>query len=182
MLIGLTGPRLSGKTKVASILKEKGFISFSFGDEVRLERDARELPKDYDLHNFAVDLRSEFGPQYWGARVLGRIPKEDDRNCVVEGMRTIGDYTVFRKFQDFILVGINASLDTRYQRLVQNNRGRPDDIKDFDDFVSRCERDESSGPEGLQSAELFKMAEYVIDNSSSIYNLRMRVEELLEKL
>ncbi len=54
---------------------------------------------------------------------------------VVEGMRTIGDLEVFKKFPNFTLVGITAPFDVRYQRCLVDKRGRPEDVKDYDDFI-----------------------------------------------
>ena len=174
MIIGLTGPRCSGKTEVARIIKNLyNFHSLSFGDEVRLERDARGLSLDYDLHRLGVDLRNEFGLGYWGRRVAGRITdKIQDRVYVVEGIRTGGDVEVFKKFPDFTLVGVTAPLEVRYSR---DKRNRPDDSESYEEFVAKCRRDESSNFEGLESKETYGMIDYEIVNDSSMRELKIKV-------
>ncbi len=178
MIIGLTGPRCSGKTEVAKILKNLyRFDSLSFGDEVRLERDARGLSLDYDLHKLGVDLRNEFGLEYWGRRVAGRITdKIQDRVYVVEGIRTRGDVEVFKKFPDFTLVGVTAPLEVRYSR---NKRNRRDDSGSYEEFVARCRRDESSSQGGLESGETYNLTNYKIDNGSSMRDLKLKVHGLV---
>lgn len=175
MIIGLNGPRYSGKTEVVKILVGEGFTSLSFGDEVRLERNARNLPKNYDLHNLGVNLIDEFGPKYWGLRVAGRIEFPLKKNYVVDGMRTLGDLEVFRTYPEFNLVGITADLDIRWARCKLNQRGRLDDVNDYEDFIQRCKRDESSFSGGLQSAELFSKRDQTLENNGSIEELKLRV-------
>ena len=182
MIIGLTGPRCSGKTEVSKILSENGFIVLSFGDEVRLERDARGLPADCDLHEFAVDLRKEFGEKYWAERIIEKINLFSGKNYVVEGIRTFGDLELFKKINGFILIGVSASMEIRFRRSSENKRGRTDDTSDYMDFVRRCERDESSGFGGLQSAKTFQDVNYVIENNGSAEELKLKVLKLIEEL
>ncbi len=179
MIIGLTGPRYSGKTEVAKILSVESFRVLGFGDEVRLERDARGLPPDTDLHKLGVDLINEFGPQYWGVRVAGRMDLSSGADYVVEGMRTMGDLEVFKKFPKFVLVGVTAPLDVRYQRCLDDKRGRPEDVKDYGDFIRRCQRDESSLEGGLGSRDLFDMRKHTIQNNTDITGLKLRTLGLL---
>ena len=168
MIIGLTGPRCSGKTEVSKILKENGFIVLSFGDEVRLERDARGLPADCDLHELGIALRKEFGENYWAERIIKKIDLFSGKNYVVEGIRTFGDLELFKKIDGFCLIGVSASIEIRFKRSSENKRGRTDDTSDYLDFVRRCERDESSSSGGLQSAKTFQDANYIIENNGSV--------------
>lgn len=184
MIIGLTGPRYSGKTEVVKILKTEGFNVLGFGDEVRLECAARGLPLNTDLHEFGVDGRKKYGELYWGRRVEGRITdKSFDRKYVLDGMRSLGDFEVFQKYVDFILVGVDAPMKVRWERCRANRRGRSDDVANYDDFVRRCERDESSSKGGLQSAALFEKRQYrVMNDSDDLDILRLKVSGLLAQL
>jgi dephospho-CoA kinase len=94
MILGVSGAVYSGKTTVARILHDAfGYRYVSFGDEVRTERRARNLPENYNLQTLGIDLRNEFGPAYWAQRVLGHISGEvGNRTYVVEGIQTPGDF------------------------------------------------------------------------------------------
>src|SRR3989338_6472647 len=180
MIIGLTGFRHSGKTEVGKILREQGFEIVSFGDEVRLERDARGLPYDCDLHKLRIDLRKEFGAQYWGKRVLGRMDLNSGGKYIADGMRTLGDLDVLRKVPDFNLVGITAPDEIRWERCKK--RGRPDDSQDYGEFIRRDMRDRSSKEGGLQSEALFALRDYTIVNDSDLAALRLRTLGVLAQL
>ncbi|MEK6915987.1 MAG: hypothetical protein AABW89_05610 [Nanoarchaeota archaeon] len=182
MIIGLVGFRYSGKTEVGKILSNNRFKVVSFGDEVRLERIARGLPDDYDLHKLGVDLRKEFGPRYWGARVLGKMIWAGFENYVAEGMRTIGDLEVFQNIPGFVLVGVTASDELRWERCRTKNRGRPDDTDNYEEFLKRDLRDRSSDEGGLQSEALFGRRKYTMDNDGDLINLEARTINLLQEL
>lgn len=182
MIIGLCGFRYSGKTEVSKILTKEGFEEVSFGNEVRLERDARGLPKDYDLHKLGVDLRQEFGPHYWGKRVLGRIDLTSGYNYVLDGMRTLGDLEVFRQISNFTLVGVFAPEEIRWERCKVDQSGRPDRIADYQDFIRRDARDRSSNPGGLQSEALFSDRDYTINNNGDLATLKLMTLGVLAQL
>jgi dephospho-CoA kinase len=179
MIVGLTGVKYSGKTEVSKIFCADDWILVGFGDEVRIERYARNLPEDADLHELGVRLRNEFGPQYVGRRVLSRISKNKDRRYVVDGMRTSEDLEVFRNIPDFVLVGVTAPLEIRWKRCQK--RRRADDPKTYDGFLEACRMDESNSPDGLSNGTLLNEVKHTIINDGNLEDLTRKVHNLILK-
>lgn len=177
MIVGLTGVKYSGKTEVGKIFLADDWNLVGFGDEVRIERYARDLPEDTNLHELGVKLRNEFGPQYVGRRVLSRISTDRDRKYVVDGMRTLDDLKVFNEIEDFVLVGVTAPLDIRWERCQK--RGRFDDPRTYQQFLETCARDESDSQDGLSNGTLLKEVKHIIVNDGTVRDLTRKVHDLI---
>jgi dephospho-CoA kinase len=87
---------------------------------------------------------------------------------------------VLRRLPHFLLLGVDAAVETRFRRALE--RGRPGDPRTLEEFRSR-EREENR-PEShrQQLAATFALADLVVHNDGDLGALRRAVDALLEGL
>ena len=179
MIIGLTGTKASGKGAVAEILKTKGFVYSSTSDRVREEAAARGLVNYTikDLQDIGNDLREKYGNEILAKKTLEKLQKE--KNCVIDGIRNIGEVKELRKNLEFKLIGVDADLNLRHLRLVK--RERESDPKDYEKFLEMDRRDRGLNEEQSrqQVDKCLKLADYLIINNGTPEELIKKVEEIL---
>lgn len=174
MLIGLTGPNAAGKGEVAQLLAARGFSLFSLSDVVR-ER-ARELGLGVDrttLIRIGQDLRAEGGPGVLAERILPRLPE----NAAVDSIRSPFEVEVLRRRADFRLLGVDAPVETRWQRAL--NRGREGDVPDLATFMAREELENRESPTSQQLRRAFALVDAVVRNDGPLELLPERLAEVL---
>ena len=184
MLIGLTGTKASGKGEVVEILKEKSFLYLSLSNLVREESVKRGI-ENYtikDLQNIGDDLRMKFGNSILAKRALQKLnQREEKKNCIIDGIRNVGEIEELKKAENFILISVDAPQKERFNRLI--NRGRDSDPKTWEEFLKMDERDRFSEKEaGQQVSKCMERADIKIFNDSSIEKLREEVEKICKKL
>ncbi len=125
MLIGLTSRNAAGKDEVASFLVQRhGFAYFSLSDVLREVLKKRGLPVTREnLIEAGNKLRLEKGPGALAEIALESL--KDKKDAVVVSIRNVGEIETLRKRGDFILVGVDAPVELRFQRA--RLRGRTDD-------------------------------------------------------
>ena len=160
MIIGVTGMIGSGKGEATRILVEKGFQSFSMGDEIRKEAHARGLEVTREnLSALGTVLSKEEGEAFVQKRIVSKL--EVGKQYVVEGFRFTEDLRPFMKRADFVLIGVTAPLDVRWKRIKE--RGRGGDVRTFEEFVEVDER-ENSGGSGQEVQNCLELADYILVN------------------
>lgn len=182
MIIGLTGTKASGKGVVADMLKEKGFEYSSMSDRVREEAVDRNL-EDYtvkDLQDIGDDLRKKFGLGVLAIRTLERL--KDKNNCVIDGIRNLGEIEELRKNPDFVLIGVDAPSQIRFKRLIE--RGRFSDPKDYQDFLVMDQKDKGieSDSSGQQVSKCLEEADFLIMNDDTFDVLRNKINKIFGEL
>ena len=207
MIIGLTGKNASGKGEVATYLKTKGFIYYSLSDELREEATRRKLDHSREtLISLGNELREKFGPEYLAKKINEKIKNElknnartntqtksgihsvdsgtnsagNGKNFVVDSIRSPFEAKELLKNRDFLLVGIHAPVEIRFERLLK--RGRAGDSKTLEEFKKHEEQENTSNKNAQQLDETFKLAGKVIDNSHSLDDLHKKIDELLDEL
>ena len=181
MIIGITGPIASGKSILSETLSEKGFTKLSLSDEVREEAKLRNISIERkNLQDLGNLLRKEKGKGYWAERLIDKIiPKKD---YIIEGIRNPGEIEVLRKLSDFVLVGINAPIEKRFQLIISRNKSS--DPKTLEEIKEMDERDLGKGEDhlGQQTKACFELADHFIENKSTIQELKENFQDLLEKI
>ena len=180
MIIGLTGPICSGKGTGALIIRDRGYKFLSFGDEVRLEAEARGIALSRErLQALGFKLTEEFGESYWAIRLLSRIETKSD--YVVDGFRYPGQVEIFRANtkSNFILVGINAPFEILRER-YENKRKRTEDTLPFEEAHAR----DWDGVEGGQKGRLcYEMANFKISNETNdTSDLEKKIHSFLREI
>lgn len=181
MIIGVVGPIASGKGVLTDILVLKGFVRMSLSDEVRQEAKARGLPIERKiLQDIGNEMRLKYGNDYWANRLTSKV--EEGKNYVIEGIRNPGEVLALRKCKDFILVAIDAPIETRFQWIIM--RGKDSDPQSLDEVKKIDARDRGQGEEshGQQSSLAMQGADFKILNDSTKEAMRKKVDKILKKL
>lgn len=179
-VIGVVGPQASGKTKVASWLSDLGASRVRMGDLVWREVERRDLEvTEENVGKVAKELREEEGMAAVAKLSIPVISEEGESSSpvVVDGIRGIAEVDKFKEEfgDDFVLVSVEASKETRYERI--KNRKREDDTPDFESFEEKDEREKSWGLD-----EATEAADYTIVNESSLRELESNTIEIFEEI
>jgi len=180
MIIGLTGRNASGKGAAADFLRSKGFTFYSLSDVIRDEvrQSGLELTRD-NLIAVGRRLRAEKGTGILAEQILHGL--ESGQNYVVDSFRHPDEVMVFRARPDFSLVAIRASAATRFQRLKQ--RARESDPDTMEEFLALEEKEASSAVrEGQNLTATEELADFVVDNDSSLEILHQHLSEITSRL
>jgi dephospho-CoA kinase len=173
-LIGLTGTNGAGKGEVAAYLIKKGYAYFSLSDIIReeLEKKGQEITRD-NLIKLGNGLRKEFGADILARRVMEKLKGK----AVIDSIRNPKEIEYLRKQRNFVLLGIDAPVKLRYERVKK--RGRNESSSTLREFIQK-EREEMQGFEhGQQILKCLEMADFRIINDGSLESLYQKLEEFL---
>lgn len=174
MILGLTGPNAAGKGEAAAWFVDRGFTYHSLSDIVREE--ARASGLDTSRESLIVTgqrLRREGGPGILAARMLPRLTPP----CLVDSIRSPFEVEVLRGAPGFVLLGVDAPVEVRWQRALA--RGREGDQPDLAAFIAREERENSDNPEAQQLRRTLALADCVLSNDGSLEQFQSRLEAWL---
>lgn len=181
MIIGLTGKNASGKGEVANYLKTKDFIYYSLSDVLREEATKRNLEHSRDnLINLGNELREKHGPEFLAQQIKNKIKNNNDKNIVVDSIRNPFEAKELMKNKDFLLVGIDAPVELRFERLLK--RGRAGDSNTLEEFKKHEEQENTNNKNSQQLEETFKLAGKIIANDNSLEELHRKINNLIEEL
>jgi dephospho-CoA kinase len=165
----------SGKEEFIKVAEEFGFEVVRMGGLVREEALRRGLDlNDTSVGGLANEEREKNGMGIWAERT---IPKITGPRVIVDGVRGIAEIKVFRDafYSDLSVVSIEASSDTRYERI--RSRGRKDATLMREQFEDRDERERSWGIEMAM-----KEADYTIRNEGALEDYRTKARSVLGEL
>ncbi len=182
MIIGLTGPNCAGKTTVAEMLKEQGFIAWSLSDAVRDEAKRRGVGMDRDtLIRVANDLRKHHGGGVLAQRLVGKIREalaiNPKQRFAVDSIRSPFEVAALRKLPEFKLWLIDAPVPLRFRRAVE--RGRAEGATSLEEFMAKEDEEDTDDPEKQQLGNTFKLADQQIENIRTVSDLQRTVAERL---
>lgn len=130
----------AGKSTIAEGLKPKGYEIINMGNAVREEARNRNLePTRENLGKLMLELREKNGPGAIAELIKPQIESSPSNVILVDGLRSIDEIEVLRKFGNVKLLAIHASTDTRFDFLQK--RGRSDDPQTKDHFTERDSRE-----------------------------------------
>jgi predicted RNA binding protein with dsRBD fold (UPF0201 family)/cytidylate kinase len=178
-LIAFVGYPLSGKSTAAEIAREIGIPVVVMGDIVREEVRNRNLElTDENAGRVANELREKEGMDAIARRCVPRIREVGKERgiVVVDGIRGIAEVERFKNEfgDDFILVGVESSLEKRFER--GKTRRREDDASTLEELKLRDQREESWG-----LREALDRCDIVIENESDLESFREKVEAILKE-
>lgn len=176
-VIGVVGMPASGKGEFSRIAEEMGIPVVVMGDVIRRRvREEGLEPNDVNTGMIGSKLREELGMDAIAQCTIPMIEEKESEIVLVDGIR--GDYEVetFRKhFDSFVLIGVDAPIETRLSRLM--NRGRSDDTTTIDELRTRDEREKGWG-----IGRAIGMADIMIENKGSLPEFESRVKKLLNEM
>lgn len=181
MIIGLTGPNASGKGAVAELLQKQGYIFYSLSDIIREEAQEMEVEDTREnLQEIGNVLREKNGPDYLAKEINKKIlenQKAGITNFVIDSIRNPSEVEELRKNKDFILLGVDAPIELRYERA--KNRGRIEPLKTLEEFKKSEELENNTEPNKQQLTVVFKSADRLVYNDDTIEELKESLEYVL---
>jgi dephospho-CoA kinase len=174
-IVGMAG---AGKSEVARVFEENGFIGIRFGDLTDDEIKKRGLKLNEKNERYIRELlREQNGMSAYAKLNLSRIDSALERSdVVIDGLYSWEEYTFLKTYykEDFYIVAVWASPRTRYARLT--NR------------LNRCltlgeaaNRDRAE-IENINKGGPIAMADLTIINESSLVNLEKETKRIISEL
>lgn len=179
-IIGITGTLGAGKGTIVDYLEnEKGFAHFSVRQYLIniMEERGLEINRD-NMVKVANELRAKHSPAYI-VEMLYQEAKKQNRNAVIESIRTPGEIEFLKKHGNFILLAVDADPHIRFDR-IKRRKSSTDDI-DFETFVANEEREmNTTDPYKQNLKKCIEQADIVLNNDGSIEVLFSQLEKLLD--
>ena len=174
-IVGMTG---SGKSEVARIFENNGFVKVRFGDITDSEIAKRGLELNEENERYIrQQLRKEHGISVYAKLSLPRIDSLlKSSNIVVDGLYSWEEYTLFKSSYGnrFTMVAVWASPETRYKRLAK----RPIRPLTVEEAASR----DVAEIENINKGGPIAMANFMIINESSMEDLEKETRRILAAL
>ncbi|MFW9881814.1 MAG: AAA family ATPase [Candidatus Thorarchaeota archaeon] len=168
-IAGLPG---SGKTTAIDAIKDLGII-VTMGDVIRNEVKKRNLePTGDNIGNIARELREKEGTAIIAKKCVEFIMNLDADAVFVDGVRSLAEVNIFRKFWKFPIIAIVVNEELRFKRLFE--RGRTDDPKCLEDLKERDNREIQFG-----LINVIKNADYTILNNTTIEDLKKKMRKIV---
>ncbi len=174
-IVGMPG---AGKSEVARLFQERGFARIRFGDITDAEVKQRGLAlNEENERRFRERLREEHGMAAYAILNRPRIDaarKETD--VVIDGLYSWEEYLDLKDYygDDLSLVAVWASPETRYTRLT----GRAARPLTPGEAASR----DRAEIEHINKGGPIAMADFTVNNESSLADLRKETERIISKL
>lgn len=175
--VGFVGPIKSAKTLAARICEKLlGCKYLSLSDEIRnqLLEAGLSIDERENLQNLGDRLREVYGEGVLAERVVEKINNSPFDSFAIDSIRNPGEIRVLReKIPGIVIVGIDASQRTRYQRSLDSG------INISWEEFQRLDNREITGirkPHQIQVDACLGMADKLIKNETN--ELPLLVEEL----
>ena len=183
--VGVVGQIASGKgVLVEHLLKKLGFVSFSLSSILHEELEKKGIKKftRKTLQDMGDELRKIEGNEALARIAIKKLLSQKEKHVVIEGIRNPGEIEYLKKNPNFILIGVKASRDIRFKRLLK--RAKPWDPKNYADFVKVDRRDLGVGQvnSGQQVGKCLAYCDYVLTNNKDKKDFENKIEKLMEKV
>ena len=174
-VVGMPG---AGKSEVARVFEEGGFIRIRFGDVTDEEIKKRGLELNEESERYIRELlRKEHGMSAYARLNLSRIDSAlEHSDVVIDGLYSWEEYTFLKTHygEGFYVVAVWASPRTRYARLTGRlNRGLT--------LEEAAGRDRAE-IENINKGGPIVMADFTIINETSLEDLQKETKRIISRL
>lgn len=190
-IIGLTGAFGSGSSFLAEHFFEKnGYKRCSLSTKLKelyKQENENKEPTREELQSLGNKLRKE-NPSILAAEIDKIVSKEKDCNFVIESIRNPAEIKYFRdNYSEFILIGIFAEYDVRWERSRDIYRGSKDNF----DADERRDQGKSEPLYGQRISDCFFESDLILSNNKEInakepneeyWNMKSKIEAYLKYL
>lgn len=174
-IVGMAG---AGKSEVARVFEKNGFARIRFGDITDEEIGKRGLAPGEENERYIRELlREEHGMSAYARLNLPRIESaRKHSDVVIDGLYSWEEYIFLKSHygEDFYVVAVWASPETRYSRLA----GRGERRLVLGESASRdraeIEKVNKGGP--------IAMADFTIINETSLADFSRKAEKIVDRL
>lgn len=177
-VISIVGMAGAGKSEVARLFEESGFIKIRFGDVTEREIAKRGLALNEKNERYIRELlRKEQGMAAYAKLNLPAIDSAlKDGGVVIDGLYSWEEYTFLKNYygEDFCVVAVWASPKTRHARLTTRSSRR----LTLEEAVSRDKEE----IEDINKGGPIAMANFTIINESSLTDLRRKAKRVISIL
>lgn len=173
-LIGLTGTNGSGKGEAAAYFQKRDYACVSLSDVIRDELEKEGVPITRDnLIRKGNKMR-----ETQGADVLARqVMKTIKGKTVVDSIRNPQEVEYLRRHDDFILLAIDAPVETRFERAKK--RGREESASTLQEFIAKEAEEMTDRQTGQQLSNCILLADFKVENDSTLEDLYKKLEEFV---
>jgi len=182
MIIGLTGKNAAGKGESAKYLQSKEFICFSLSDILREKATEKGLDhrretlialgnkfRQKDPAFLAIETNNKI------AQAREKIPESD---IVIDSVRSPAEVKELETNKDFMLIGIDAPIEMRFERMKK--RQRQGDAETLDDFRKQEELENTDDSKAQQIGNTLILIDVLIINDGTIEELHRKLYKILE--
>ena len=174
-VIAICGLPGSGKTTAIEAIEDLGII-ITMGDVVRNEVKKLNLePSGANIGIIAKKLREEGGPAVVAEKCVELIKGKDAEVIFIDGVRSLSEIDIFRKFWKFPIIAIVIDEKVRFNRLFERNRS--DDPKSIEELIERDKREIAFGLD-----KVLENADYIIYNNSTIEDLKDKTRKIVKSI
>ena len=177
-LVSIVGMAGSGKSEVAKIFENSGFVKIRFGDITDREISQRGLELNEGNERYIrQQLRKEHGMSAYAKLSLSQIDRLlKSVDVVVDGLYSWEEYTLLKsRYGDhFTVVAVWASPETRYERLAKRSVRPLTAEEAVNRDIAEIEDTNKGGP--------IAMADFIIINESSLKGLERETKRVLAAL
>lgn len=129
-----------------------------------------------NLVGMSEAIRHKFGEDILAKAMAHDAATASEACIVIEGIRREADITYLQKLPNFILVAIDADIQTRYERLVKRGENLDDRSKTWEQFVADQERSTE-----ISVPPVMALAHEHVDNNGTQADLEQHLDALIKK-
>jgi len=182
MILGITGKNAAGKGETAKYLAEKGFSCFSLSDLLREEATRLKIEHTRDnLIKLGNDLRKNHGASCLAKKANEKIKNSgtlpSGKEFAIDSIRNPEEIKELRKNGKFFLIGVDAPIEIRFERMVKRNR--IGDARTLEELRKQEEKENTGEIASQQLDKCLGMSDFIIKNDGTISELHQKIDRLL---
>ncbi len=178
MWLGLVGSNGAGKSAACDYLAAQGFTVSSLSYGVRRAAREKGLPCTRDnLIAVGSQLKADFGPDVLAQRCVAAAKAQS--NVVFDSIRHSAE-AEFLKQNGVILIGIDAPLALRYERI--KSRQNDTDQVTFEEFKAHDELETNGESPGQNIGATLKLCDFILENDADLAAFQTKLSQLVAQL